>query len=52
MIFFDHFKVPTIEFGKRFVEFMIPITLLKKFGSYEFVTKSVTSEDALAKRIC
>ena len=33
MIFFDQFKVPTIKFGKCFVEFMIPIALLKKFGS-------------------
>ena len=33
MIFFDQFKVPTIKFGKRFAEFMIPIALLKKFGS-------------------
>ena len=31
MIFFDQFKVPTIKFGKRFAEFMIPIPLLKKF---------------------
>ena len=33
MIFFDQFKVPTIKFGKCFAEFMIPIALLKKFGS-------------------
>ena len=33
MIFFDQPKVPTIKFGKRFAEFMIPIALLKKFGS-------------------
>ena len=33
MIFFDQFKVPTIKFGKRFADFMIPIALLKKFGS-------------------
>ena len=32
-IFFDQFKVPTIEFGKCFSEFIIPIALLKKFGS-------------------
>ena len=38
MIFFDQFKVPTIKFGKCFAEFMIPIALLKKFGSKEFVT--------------
>ena len=55
MIFFDQFKVPTIEFGKCFAEFMIPIALLKKFGStvknlLRFL-KSVTCEDALAKRI-
>ena len=37
MIFFDQFKVPTIKFGKCFAEFMIPIALLKKFGSSEFV---------------
>ena len=33
MIFFDQFKVPMIKFGKSFAEFMIPIALLKKFGS-------------------
>ena len=33
MIFFNQLKVPTIEFGKCFAEFMIPIALLKKFGS-------------------
>ena len=38
MIFFDQFKVPTIQFGKCFAEFMKPIALLKKFGSKEFVT--------------
>ena len=38
MIFFDQFKVPIIKFGKCFAEVMIPIALLKKFGSYEFVT--------------
>ena len=38
MIFFDQFKVPTIKFRKYFAEFMIPIALLKKFGSKEFVT--------------
>ena len=38
MILFDQFKVSTIEFGKRFANFMIPIALLKKFGSKEFVT--------------
>ena len=38
MIVFDQFKVPTIKFGKGFAEFMIPIALLKKFGSSEFVT--------------
>ena len=36
MIFFDQLKVPTIKFGKCFAEFMIPITLLKKFVSSEF----------------
>ena len=30
---FDQFMVPTITFGKCFAEFMIPIALLKKFGS-------------------
>ena len=30
--------MPTIKFGKCFAEFMIPIALLKKFGSLEFVT--------------
>ena len=38
MIFFNQFKVPTIKFGKCFAELMIPIALLKKFGSLEFVT--------------
>ena len=33
MILFDQFKVPTIKFGKYFAEFMIPIALLKEFGS-------------------
>ena len=33
MIFFRSIKVPTIKFGKRFAEFIIPIALLKKFGS-------------------
>ena len=33
MIFFDQLKVPTIKFGNCSVEFMIPITLLKEFGS-------------------
>ena len=33
MIFFDQFKESTIKFGKSFAEFMIPIALLKKFGS-------------------
>ena len=33
MIFVDQFKVPTIKFGKCFAEVMIPIALLKKFGS-------------------
>ena len=30
---FNQFMVPTITFGKCFAEFMIPIALLKKFGS-------------------
>ena len=38
MIFFDQFKVPTIKFVNFFANFMIPIALLKKFGSHEFVT--------------
>ena len=33
IIFFDQFKLPAIKFGKRFAEFMIPIALLKMFGS-------------------
>ena len=33
MIFFDQFKMATIRFGKCFAEFMIPIALLKKFGT-------------------
>ena len=33
MIFFDQFKVPTIKFGKCFVEFMTPIALLKELDS-------------------
>ena len=28
IIFFDQFKVPTIKFGKCFVEFIVPIALL------------------------
>ena len=38
MMFFDQFKVPWIKFGKCFAEFVIPIALIKKFGSQEFVT--------------
>ena len=38
MIFFDQFKVPKIKFGKRFAEFMLPIALIKKICSLEFVT--------------
>ena len=38
MIFFDQYIVPTIKFGKCFAEFMIPIDLLKEFGSLECVT--------------
>ena len=33
MIFFDQFNVPSIKFGKCFAKFMIPIALLKGFGS-------------------
>ena len=33
MIFFYQFKVLTVKFGKCFTKFMIPIALLKKFGS-------------------
>ena len=33
MIFFDQFIVPMIECGKCFAEFMIPVALLKEFGS-------------------
>ena len=33
IIFFDQFKVHTIKIGKRFAVFIIPIALLKKFGS-------------------
>ena len=33
MIFFDQLNVSTIKLGKCFAEFMIPIALLKKFGS-------------------
>ena len=53
MKFFDQFKVPTIIFGKCFSEFMIPIALLKEFGGKNLlrVLKSLTCEDALAKRI-
>ena len=42
-----------IIFGKCFAEFMIPIALLKEFGSENLfhLLKSVTCEDALAKRI-
>ena len=38
MVIFGQFQMPTIKFGKCFAEFMIPVALLKKFGSYEFVT--------------
>ena len=38
MTFFDQSRVPTIKYGKPFAEFMIPIALLKKFGSSEFFT--------------
>ena len=53
MIFFDQFKVPTIKFGKRFAEFMIPIALLKNLAVKNLIRllKSVTCEDALAKQI-
>ena len=27
MIFFDHFKVPTIKFGKCFAEFMVRLDI-------------------------
>ena len=33
MIFFDQFIVSTVKFVKCFAEFMIPIALLKEFGS-------------------
>ena len=33
IIVFDKFKVPPVKFGKCFAEFMIPIALLKEFGS-------------------
>ena len=33
MIFFDQFKVSTVKFGKYLAECMIPIALLKEFGS-------------------
>ena len=48
MIFFDQFKVSTIKFGKCVAEFMVPIALLKKFGSKEFVTII----EVCNKRIC
>ena len=44
MICFDQFNVPTINFGKCFAEPMIPLALLKKFSSYEFVTISGISD--------
>ena len=34
---FNQFKVPTVNFGKYLAEFMIPIALLKEFGSYDNV---------------
>ena len=33
MVFFDQFIVPPIKFGECIAEFMIPIALLKEFGS-------------------
>ena len=53
MIFFDQFKVPTIKFGKCFVEFMIPIACLRSLAIKNLLglLKSVACEDALAKRI-
>ena len=45
MIFFDQFKMPTIKFGKCFAEFMIPIALLKKFGSQEVALYKVYIND-------
>ena len=38
MIFFDQYKVSMVKFGKCFAKFMIPIALLKKFGSQKPVT--------------
>ena len=35
-MFFDQFKVPTIKFGKCFLEFMIPIALQKHEFSANF----------------
>ena len=52
MIFFDQFEVPTIKFGKCFAEFMIPIALLKKFGSYEFVTIIEVSNMRRCSGVC
>ena len=53
MIFFNQFKVATINFGKCFAEFMIPIALLKSLVVKNLLRllKSVTCNDALAKRI-
>ena len=38
MTFFDQFEVLMIKFCKCFADFMIPIALLKAFGSKDFVT--------------
>ena len=50
MLSFNEFKVPKIKFGKCFEEFMIPIALLKEFGSKNLL-RLLKCEDAQAKRI-
>ena len=50
MIFFDQFKMYSIKFGKCFAEFMIPIIRSLAVKNLLRLLKSVTCEDALAKR--
>ena len=54
MILFDQFKVPTINFGKCFAEFMTPIALLKSLAVKNLLRllKSLTFEDAYRRKTC
>ena len=53
MIFFDQFKVTTMQSGKCFAEFMIPIALLKELAvkNLLLLLESLTCEDAMIKQI-